>query len=89
MEIIGGIIFLLKYLYPVGNSISSRSSEFKNGVSHDFQFWDPFSEQTPNSRELLCISLSLMSLMSLFHYSTNETFSSFAYTRSTYQRRGW
>lgn len=54
--IIGGII-LLKYLYPVGSSINSRTSEFKNGVSHDFQFWDPFSGQTPKSRELLCISL--------------------------------
>lgn len=35
--IIGGII-LLKYLYPVGSSINSRTSEFKNGVNHDFQF---------------------------------------------------
>lgn len=46
----------------------------KNGASYDFQSWDPFTGQTLNSRWLLCISLSLISLMPLFHYSTNEKF---------------
>lgn len=71
MGIIGDII-LLKYSHHVGSSISSRASEFKNGASHDFQSCNPFTGQILNSRWLLCISLSLMSLMPLFHYSTNE-----------------